>query len=292
MEKICLQIANLPFVVEGGKELELMRAVPGFAPFMVEDCEMENAFRVQFGESFGFEESACKLIHEFDFKEDDIHCRFMSDGNNYFFSLTYSYPDGQEVCLLKYQKGSQTILATGTQHTTILRFALWFSVVLFLAPIKGTMIHSSVIVHENQAVLFLGESGTGKSTHTRLWLKYIPDSHLLNDDSPIVTIEEGKAYVYGAPWSGKTHCYHKLKFPLKAAVRLSQGPKNVIRSLSVIEAFSALQPSCPPSLAYDAYFSDCIIAMLSDMLRQTPVYHLSCLPDEGAAQLSKETLFG
>ena len=292
MEKIYLRIAEHPFVVEGGKELELVRQVPGFAPFIVGEHPEEHPFEVRFGSSFDFEDAACRLIHEFDFKEDDIHCRFLSKGDTYFFSLTYSHASGQEVCVLKHEKGERLILATGTEHTTILRFALWFSVVLFFAPIKATMIHSSVIVHDNQAVLFLGESGTGKSTHTRLWLKYIPDAHLLNDDSPIVAIEEGRAHVYGAPWSGKTHCYHRLKFPLKAAVRLSQGPKNVMRPLSVLEAFSALQPSCPPSLAYDAYFSDCIIAMLSDMLQQTPVYHLSCLPDEGAAQLSRKTVFG
>ena len=52
-------------------------------------------------------------------------------------------------------------------------------------------LHGSCIVYKGKAVLFLGESGTGKSTHTRLWRENIAGSKLLNDDSPIVRYEEG-----------------------------------------------------------------------------------------------------
>ena len=157
---------------------------------------------------------------------------------------------------------------------------------------KVTFVHSSVIVHKGGAVLFLGESGTGKSTHTRLWLKNIPDAHLLNDDSPILTIEEGRPWVYGSPWSGKTPCYVARRFPLKALVRLSQAPQNAMRRLSVPEAFAALQPSLPPALMQDERYADLLIDVVSDVISVAPAYHLSCLPDADAAQLSCKTIFG
>ena len=57
---------------------------------------------------------------------------------------------------------------------------------------KDTLaIHSSCIVYRDKAVLFLGESGTGKSTHTRLWRENIPEAVLLNDDSPMIRVEDG-----------------------------------------------------------------------------------------------------
>jgi ABC-type oligopeptide transport system ATPase subunit len=153
------------------------------------------------------------------------------------------------------------------------------------------LVHSSTIVHQGKAVLFLGESGTGKSTHTRLWLKSIPDAHLLNDDSPVLAMENGEAVVYGSPWSGKTHCYHQLRFPLAGVVRLSQAPYNSIRRLSVVESFSALHPSCPPALAQDDMFQDLMVDMLSDVLSVVPVFHLECLPDEDAAWTSHDAIF-
>ena len=72
-------------------------------------------------------------------------------------------------------------------------------------------LHGSCIVYKGKAVLFLGESGTGKSTHTRLWRENIAGSKLLNDDSPIVRYEEGGVWVYGSPWSGKYSFVYKAE---------------------------------------------------------------------------------
>ena len=140
-------------------------------------------------------------------------------------------------------------------------------------------------------MLFLGESGTGKSTHTRLWLENIEGSHLLNDDSPVLAIENGRPMVYGSPWSGKTRCYIPYHFPLAAIVRLSQAPSNSIRLLSVPEAIAALQPSLPPALMQDESFADQLFAIISSTIKRVPAFHLACLPDETAARMSQEAVF-
>ena len=138
-------------------------------------------------------------------------------------------------------------------------------------------------------MLFLGESGTGKSTHTRLWRENIEGAHLLNDDSPII---RSSAVAYGSPWSGKTPCYRNLHYPIAAIVRLSQAPHNRMRRLSALEALGALLPSCPPSFAYDEELQDAICETLSQLISTVPVYHLECLPNVEAAQLSYSTIFG
>ena len=53
-------------------------------------------------------------------------------------------------------------------------------------------IHSSAVVLGGRAFLFLGSSGTGKSTHSALWLKNFPGARLLNDDNPALRLEDGK----------------------------------------------------------------------------------------------------
>ena len=178
-------------------------------------------------------------------------------------------------------------------------------------------------------MLFLGESGTGKSTHTRLWREHIPGAELLNDDSPIVRIVQTadadpicgavqnpanapiaaaetpdasaattgapvkpQAMVFGAPWSGKTPCYRNVCQPIRAIVRLSQAPHNRIRRLRAIEAIGALLPSCPPSFAHDETLEDAVCATVSAVVAQVPVYHLECRPDAAAAELACRTIFG
>lgn len=74
-------------------------------------------------------------------------------------------------------------------------------------------IHASAVHNNGRAYLFMGKSGTGKSTHSALWMEHIPGTELLNDDNPTIRIWEGKAYAYGTPWSGKTACYKNQAFP-------------------------------------------------------------------------------
>ena len=140
--------------------------------------------------------------------------------------------------------------------------------------------------------VFLGESGTGKSTHTRLWRENIAGSKLLNDDSPIVRYEEGGVWVYGSPWSGKTPCYKAERYPLAGCVRLSQAPYNKIRRLNTLQAYAALHPSAPPAFAYEEELYCGVCSLLEKMVSSIPVYHLECLPDAEAVKLVCRTLYG
>ncbi|MFR7603666.1 MAG: hypothetical protein ACLUYV_08260 [Alistipes shahii] len=176
-------------------------------------------------------------------------------------------------------------------NPALFRFGVWILFNIAALPLGAVAFHSSVIRYRGRGVLFLGESGTGKSTHTRLWREHIPGAELLNDDSPIIRATDSEALVHGSPWSGKTPCYRNESCPIAAVVRLSQAPHNRIRRLRLIESIGALLPSAPPAFARDERLSDDTCGLLSRLIAQVPVYHLECLPDAAAAQLACRTVF-
>lgn len=176
-------------------------------------------------------------------------------------------------------------------NVAVLRFGLWVAFGIVFIHRGVIAIHSSVVEHCNKAVLFLGESGTGKSTHTRLWCENIEGAKLLNDDSPIIRVVDGKIRVYGSPWSGKTPCYRTDNYPLAAICRLSQATENRINRLKIIAAIGALLPSTPPQFAHDAELQDLVLSTLGKIIAQVPTYHLECLPNSEAANLAYKTFF-
>lgn len=152
------------------------------------------------------------------------------------------------------------------------------------------MIHASVVNHQGRGVAFLGKSGTGKSTHSRLWLQHIPGSVLLNDDNPAVRITAEGVSIYGTPWSGKTPCYKNEKLPLHAFVRLLQAPLNEFEWQTGLKGFIAVLPSCT-SIRWNKHLFSNMNTILENIIEQVPVGYLKCLPDAAAAALCHSALF-
>ena len=154
------------------------------------------------------------------------------------------------------------------------------------------LIHSSTIVCEGKAVLFLGESGTGKSTHSRMWLENIAGATLLNDDGPALRVRpDGTVTAYGTPWSGKTPCYKAESYPMGAFVRICRAPYNRLSPrLDAIRALGATLPSCLPILQHDDYLLDRVCANLSAILKTVPAFRMECLPDGDAARVCRAGL--
>ena len=157
------------------------------------------------------------------------------------------------------------------------------------APFSALEMHASVVTHGGRGFLFLGRSGTGKSTHSRLWLRYIPGTELLNDDNPVLRVIDGAVRIFGSPWSGKTPCYKAEDVPVGAIVRLSQAPHNAISRLGIAAAYASVMASCsgfrPIRTLADAQHET-----LAAVVTGVPCYQLDCLPDEAAARLCQETV--
>lgn len=158
------------------------------------------------------------------------------------------------------------------------------------ATLGGLEFHSSTVVKDGRGYMFLGPSGTGKSTHSSLWLKHIPEVELLNDDNPAVRVfPDGKAIVYGTPWSGKTPCYKNKSVPVGAIVRLRQAPENRIQKLGPVQAYATLMTSTSGFRPFKG-IADGMHASLSALVAAVPCYELECLPDKDAAELSYNTI--
>lgn len=161
----------------------------------------------------------------------------------------------------------------------------------YVSALKGVLlIHASVIRYNGKANIFLGKSGTGKSTHSRLWLENIQGADLLNDDNPALGLDrDGNPCVFGTPWSGKTPCYRNICAPLNAIVRLEQAPKNSIERDSGINAFAALYGSVS-AIRWNRPIMDAITASVEKIAGSAKVFRLSCLPDPAAAHLCCRTI--
>lgn len=284
MKKIYLSIADHTIAIQGESLIDTIENLNGFSAFRTEESDTPLALfqQVDISDSPAFETIYYK--NEVD--------GFSHDFGRYAQGYIYESvsPEGEVFRLWK-PDGEQTVHIGGAMIPRVVRFALWMAYGLSTAAHETIALHTSCIVWNDRAVVFLGESGTGKSTHTRLWRENIPGAHLLNDDSPIMRFIDGKVWMYGSPWSGKTPCYRPERYELAGCVRLSQAPYNKIHRLNTLQAYGALHPSCPPDFAYDDNLYDHISHTLGLVLKTTPVFHLECLPDAAAAQLSFSTLF-
>lgn len=195
---------------------------------------------------------------------------------------------GWLVCTPGYRSG--TLHLSGLHSKAALDNALMILFAMASACTGTVLFHSAVVSLDGRGYMFLGKSGTGKSTHARLWLQNIPGTELMNDDNPAVRVKpDGTAVVYGTPWSGKTPCYRNVSAQLGGIVLLSQAPYNKIVRLKGIGAYAAVVPSISGK-RWDARIADGLHETENALATYIPVWHLDCLPDADAALRCKETI--
>lgn len=198
--------------------------------------------------------------------------------------------DGVHRMLLDFRTRHVTIeLSASLQSPTdsfLLNNYLMMAYSFFTVRKQTLVMHASVVTMDGRGYLFLGRSGTGKSTHSRLWLSTLPGTELLNDDNPIVHFDRATktATVYGSPWSGKTPCYRAEQVAVGAFVRLAQAPANRIYRVKEGQAMAQLMPSCS-SFRDDPTLYRHFLDTVTGLAEYLPVFLLDCLPDKAAAKL-------
>ncbi len=155
-----------------------------------------------------------------------------------------------------------------------------------LLHFNGFMLHSSGVVVDNYAYLFSADPGTGKSTHTDLWVKYFGNDRakIINDDKPAIRMINDKIYVYGTPWSGKTDQNINMKVPLGAIVFLERSEDNWVKEIEPKEAIplilqQTIRPREPEVMIK-------LLDMLDIVLRRVKLYRLGCNISEEAVRVS------
>lgn len=151
------------------------------------------------------------------------------------------------------------------------------------------LLHASVVEKDGVGYAFLGRSGTGKSTHSSLWLANIVGTSLLNDDNPAVRVCGETVWISGTPWSGKTSCYKKRAVKLGALIRLMQAPTNEFRWFEDFESLLALLPSCS-SMRWNYALYSSLCDVLEEVVKRIPIGLLECLPERSAAELCYERI--
>lgn len=221
------------------------------------------------------------------------------DSNDMGHTLLYRTPSGYRI-ELDYDNGLPHVVEFDEAVADVRAFIRWddrfaktalssmLRIVFAQAilPHGAVSVHASVVVNDGKGFLFMGKSGTGKSTHSALWLKHIEGSWLLNDDNPMLRLTEGGVRVYGSPWSGKTHCYRNESAPVAGIVRLKQAPRNRFRVCEDIAAFSAVLPGCSV-LRQDTRLHEAMCETLAELTERTLVGELECLPDREAAEVCR-----
>lgn len=206
--------------------------------------------------------------------ESNIPTAFMQGDVNDYTKLTVAL------------RGPESMAAFGLNNAMMLAYTF------FTAPHKTLLMHSSVVEKDGKGYMFLGASGKGKSTHSDLWVKHIEGATLINDDNPVVRIDEnGTPIVYGSPWSGKRPIYKNVQYPIGGITAIEQKKQNSIRKEDTPTAFGIMLSSCS-TMKFDKRVHLAISGTIGDLLGKLPIYTLSCLPNEDAAKLSSETLIG
>ncbi len=158
-----------------------------------------------------------------------------------------------------------------------------------LLNFDGMLLHASAVVLDGRAYLFSAPCGTGKSTHTKLWLKVFGDrAYILNDDKPALRFEDGVWYAYGTPWSGKHDISTNVRAPVAGICFLRQAKENVIRPFSGSKAiFALLEQTARPA---GPQLRGQLMMLLDKLLTNLPVWEMGCNMDPQAALVSYEAM--
>ena len=152
------------------------------------------------------------------------------------------------------------------------------------------LFHSSAIQMDNKAILFTAPSGTGKSTHSRLWKKRFGDKvSYINDDKPLLKCTDDGVVVYGSPWAGKDSLQNNTSAPVAAVVALYRSEENRISPLSREDGFATLL-----NQTYRINELQKMTRLLKNINRLScvPLFTLECKISLEAAELVYNTLKG
>ena len=284
MKEIYYKVAGHAFALETGNNENIVFGLRQYEPFVTDPTD-DVVFRLQISATPINTEGFVQEMQQDDDGQEILTGHI--DDRPCFQFLLQGQLKAVLVCSDDFSRGE--VFASdcnmfGINNAMIIMYAL------STANRQTALFHSSVVSHEGKAYMFLGSSGTGKSTHSSLWLKHIGGTELVNDDSPVVRIhDDGSIRVYGSPWSGKTPCYRNVSYPLGAIVALSQAPENRIRRLRPIEAYAELLLSIS-GMRWDKRLAEGLHETENALIQTVKIWHLDCLPDEAAARLCESNV--
>ena len=160
---------------------------------------------------------------------------------------------------------------------------------------KAIELHCCGIVRPNgTGNLFVGHSGAGKSTTTRLWTER-EDVEVLSDDRIIVRRDTGVdgfggaggMRMYGTPWHGEAAYASPGSAPLERIFILQHGKGNVLTRLSPSQAVAELfARSFVPFHRHE--YVESALEFLQEVVDTVPCYRYEFEPNQGAVERIRE----
>lgn len=149
--------------------------------------------------------------------------------------------------------------------------------------------HGSVVEYNGNAYMFTAPSGTGKSTHARLWREHFGEGVvMINDDKPLLKFKEDGVYAYGTPWDGK-HCLSTNKCAKLAGICfLHQANKNSIARIAPKDSVWLLM-----NQIYKPGDTNGVLKTLDyveRLLENVSMYSMGCTISEEAAQMAYDAM--
>lgn len=290
MKDIYYRVADLVFCVSLSDGIDTDNFLPSFVPFFHNYEGGEILFQLNV-----HPELHSVIMEEYELIDNSINDmgRVLLYSSDCYYSIRISFRDDEMMHYAVVDKGFSVMDAyinmsdinAGSVVCSLLRIVFSQAVIMH----DGISLHASCVVLDGKAYMFMGKSGTGKSTHSRLWMNNFEGCELLNDDNPVIRIADSCVMVYGTPWSGKTPCYKNRKYPVKGIVRLKQSDNNRFIICVNTDAFVTLLPGCSvikkDEILYDRFCD--VLSLISGMII---VGKLDCLPDNDAALLCKSKL--
>lgn len=267
--------------------------LPSFSPFLHNDDEVMEALLFNLivdNATTPVEKARRERVRAFDTGNGDTIVDRIVDGGWQFIVKDIN---GKE-CALLIANSDFTICRCALKGNYSMRHFGLNNVIMLIFAFAGSkrdtvLIHASLVRKDGWGYAFIAKSGTGKSTQVSMWLRHIPGCDLMNDDNPIIRIIDGKPYIYGSPWSGKTPCYRNVKARLGAVTRIDRAQANSIDKLKPVEAFVSVLPSCS-SMKWDTYTYNSLCDIVTRIVETTDIYILHCLPDKESAIICHDTI--
>ena len=147
------------------------------------------------------------------------------------------------------------------------------------------LMHGVAVDYNDCGYIFTAESGTGKTTHVRLWKKVFGEENvtIVNGDKPIIRFIDGKVYAYGTPWNGKEHYGINSRVEVKKLCFVARGEENGIRKISIKEAVPRIFTQI---MLVDSVDLGRQLELTNDFLEKVDIYLLHCNMDPEAATVA------
>ncbi len=153
------------------------------------------------------------------------------------------------------------------------------------------LFHGSVVAVDGEGYVFTAKSGTGKSTHARLWRELLGSrAVMVNDDKPLIRVNEGGVTVFGTPYNGKHRLGSNISVSLRSVCIIRRADENCISRITKSQAYAMLlQQSYRPS---DAAALAKTLHLIDKMADSVELWQLGCNMDISAAELAYNTMKG